>query len=93
MTTVEHAPVTGEERRRSARERVRLSAKLIFGDYSVGCTIRDISASGASLLLPDGRDVPDDVTLVIWHEQAIHAAQVVWRLSPLVALRFKPAPV
>ena len=44
---------------------------------------------GAAVLLPDGRDVPDDVTLVIVGKPAKHRARVVWRVSPLIALQFK----
>ena len=88
------SPITAEqlERRRCPRASVRLTAKIVYGMTSVGCTVRDVSAAGASVLLPEGRDIPDEVTLqIISAEPTIHAATVVWRLSPLVALRFKDA--
>jgi hypothetical protein len=80
------------ERRGAVRESVRLTAKLVYGQSSVGCTVRDISATGASVFLPDGKDIPDEVTLsILSGTPAIHPAAVVWRLSPLIALRFKDA--
>jgi len=75
----------------SPRTSVRLTAMLLFGSSSVGCTVRNISETGAAVLLPDGRDVPDDVTLVIVGKPQRYPAQVVWRVSPLIALRFKTA--
>jgi hypothetical protein len=77
------------ERRGAERTSVRLTAMLVYGSTSVGCTVRNISATGAAVLLPDGRDVPDEVTLVIVGKPAKHRARVVWRVSPLIALQFK----
>ena len=77
------------ERRGSPRASVRLTAMLLYGANSVPCTVRNISATGAAVLLPDGRDVPDEVTLVIVGKPQRYPAQVIWRVAPLVALRFK----
>ncbi len=83
-------PVENLERRGAVRTSVRLTAMLTYGGTSVGCTVRNISATGAAILLPDGKDVPDEVTLVIVGKPEKRPAQVVWRMSPLIALRFKP---
>ena len=85
-------PISGQpDRRQSARQSVRLTAMLTYGNKSVGCTIRDMSATGASVMLPEGKDVPDEVTLAIVGKPTRYSARVVWRLSPLVALKFKSA--
>jgi hypothetical protein len=83
-------PIDGQvERRKSARESVRLSAALLYGGNSVPCTVRDISATGAAVLVPEGGNVPDRVTLVIEGKPGRRSAEVKWRLAPLVALEFK----
>ena len=85
-------PIGGQtDRRGSPRESVRLTATLTYGRTSVACTIRNISATGASVLLPDGKDVPDEVTLAIVGKPVRYPARVVWRLSPLIALKFRNA--
>jgi len=77
------------ERRGSERITVKLTAMLIYGGTSVECTVRNISATGAAVLLPEAKSVPDEVTLVIAGKPEKHRAQVVWRVPPLIALRFK----
>jgi hypothetical protein len=76
-------------RRKSPRETVRLTAMLRHGGTSVACTVQNVSTTGASVLLPDSKDVPDEVTLLIIGKTIRYQARVVWRLSPLIALKFK----
>lgn len=77
------------DRRGAPRTSVRLTAMLVYGATSIGCTVRNISTTGASVLLPEGKDVPDEVTLIIVGKPEKYRAHVVWRVSPLIALRFK----
>jgi hypothetical protein len=83
-------PAASAERRGAVRASVRLTAMLTYGGISVSCTVRNISTTGAAILLPDGKDVPDEVTLVIVGKPEKRPARVVWRLAPLIALQFKP---
>lgn len=89
MSLFSRQPMVSPERRGAERTSVRLTAMLTYGGTSVACTVRNISATGAAVRLPDGKDVPDEVTLIIVGKPEKRPAQVVWRLAPLVALRFK----
>jgi hypothetical protein len=62
---------------------------LIYAGGSVACTVRNMSATGAAVVVADGRDVPDNVTLVIAGKPERRPARVIWRVPPLVALKFK----
>lgn len=92
QSNVDTLPRPSAERRGAPRRRVRLSARLVYGSgtCSVGCTIRDISETGACVHLPDDTIVPDEVRLVDCEQRREETATVVWRLPPLVALKFKP---
>src|SRR5664279_5277831 len=58
--------IAGEaDKRVSSGESVRFTATLNYGETSMSCTVRDISSTGASVLMTDGRHVPDDVILSI----------------------------
>ena len=82
--------IAGEaDKRPSTRESVRFTATLNYGETSVPCTVRDMSSTGASAILTDARDVPDDVTLSIIGKPIRYRARVVWRLSRLIALKFR----
>ena len=82
--------IAGEgDKRPSSRESVRFTATINYGETSVSCIVRDMSSTGASVLLTDGRDVPDDVTLSIVGKPIRYRARVVWRLSRLIALKFR----
>jgi len=77
------------DRRGLPRAQVLLSARIVYGQgsYAHCCTIRDISASGAAVFLHSGLTIPDDVYLLELERQIAHEASVIWRLSPLVALK------
>jgi hypothetical protein len=77
------------DRRGLPRAQVLLSARIVYGQgsYVHSCTIRDISMSGAAVFLPSGLTIPDDVYLLELKSQIVHEASVVWRLSPLIALK------
>ena len=52
------------ERRGSPRTSVRLTAMLLYGNGSVGCTVRNISETGAAVLLPAALFEPPELRLV-----------------------------
>ncbi len=76
-----------EERRRSLRRRVLKSAKIVFNhDRSVvDCTVRNLSAEGALLVLPNTTGVPAHFDLVL--EARRLACDVVWRHDQRLGVR------
>jgi hypothetical protein len=43
------------------------------------CAVRNLSAHGAKVVLPDAYRVPQDFELGIPHHEKVHRAEVVWR--------------
>ena len=80
------APVA--ERRREPRLRSLLSATIKFDDRkcTLDCTVRNISAYGARVVLPDAFRIPDLCELAIPHHDQVHRAEVVWRKGDAAGL-------
>jgi hypothetical protein len=76
--------------RRAERHRTLLGAKLVYGDgaFTLDCVLRDLSATGARVKVPDGLAVPDTVFLVEMRAGVAYAARVVWKRHPLIGLAF-----
>jgi PilZ domain len=72
------------------RQQVSIAAKILAPDLSscVDCEIKDVSAGGTLVHLPDGSPIPDRV--YIWREEseAILECRVQWRKINLVGLSF-----
>ena len=73
------APIA--DRRRAPRLRSLLTGTIAFDDNNstMDCTVRNISAWGAKIVLPDAFRVPDDFNLVVPHHDQTHRAKVIWR--------------
>jgi PilZ domain len=73
------APVA--DRRRAPRLKSLLTGTIICDDLTstLDCTVRNISAWGAKVTLPDAFRVPDDFNLVVPHHDQTHRAKVIWR--------------
>ena len=58
-----------DNKRSSQRQRVLKTGKIIFagGSFSIDCTIRNISETGARLQVPTTVGIPDKFTLVDAH--------------------------
>ncbi len=78
------------EQRRAERHRALLGAKLVYGDgaFTVDCVVRDLSATGARIKVPEGQAVPEKVFLVELRAGIAYAARVVWKRHPLIGLAF-----
>lgn len=83
-----------EERRGAQRQRVLKGAKIVYGNYMfvIDCAIRDISASGARLRLPNVSPVPANFHLFLKENQTICAAHLVWRDGRDMGVAFDEAP-
>jgi hypothetical protein len=78
------------EGRKAPRKRVLLGAKIIYNDgsYSVDCRIRDLSDTGARVVLSASSIIPARVVLLDIRNSIAYEAEVVWMKSPEFGLRF-----
>ena len=69
-----------EERRRTQRQQVSLSAVAVFKDRAeeIACTVLDISKSGARLAFAQPVEFPQELELNIAKENRRVKARVVW---------------
>ena len=74
--------------RKAVRRKVLKTGKIHFGKKREVCTVRDISAIGASLELARSVDVPDRFTLVLEMESASRLCNVVWRKERTLGVQF-----
>jgi len=69
------------DKRRATRRKVLKSAIAAFNDRfcTVGCVVRDISATGARLRTENSVDIPDTFELLIDLDGLEASCRVVWR--------------
>jgi hypothetical protein len=81
-----------DEKRGGPRQRVLKSGKIIFagGSFSVDCTIRNMSDTGARLQVPTTVPIPDRFSLVDVQARIQRVAKVAWRKGDLIGVRFYP---
>jgi hypothetical protein len=80
------------DKRNSQRQRTLKGGKIVFagGSFSVDCTIRNLSPSGARLQVPTTVTIPDNFNLVDTQAGTRRKATVVWRKADLIGVRFDP---
>jgi PilZ domain len=77
----------GVERRINQRHLVRIpSAILMERDSAVDCTVRDLSATGIGLLLPDTVSLPAEIDLTF--NRVTSHCKTVWRHTERIGLKF-----
>ncbi len=79
----------GREKRRAPRRNVMRSGRIKFGAESRTCTVRNISATGASIQGANLADIPDAFTLVLEMETAERRCSVAWRKKAQIGIRFE----
>ena len=80
----------GENNRRAQRQRVLKSAKIfrMNGDHAVDVTVRDMSETGARVVIKDQLALPNDLKFVLPNDGFMHVAKVVWRRGELAGIHF-----
>lgn len=80
-----------DDKRGGPRQRVLKSGKIVFagGSFTIDCTIRNISETGARLQVPLTVAIPDRFTLVDVHARTRREARVAWRKNDLIGVRFE----
>ena len=82
-----------DERRKSARIRALKGARLFFneGSSSRDCTIRNLSAGGAKMILETSLGIPDEFVL-LFEDGARRRCRVRWRQLTELGVEFLPEP-
>ena len=85
---------TENNQRRHPRQRVLKDGKIFSS--SLNCVfdvkIRDLSASGALIRMPENASLPSAFSLLVVSERKLHAAEVRWRKGDTVGLEFVGKP-
>jgi hypothetical protein len=82
------ADAANGESRRATRRNVLRAARIKFGKKSVTCTVRNLSATGASIEGAKLAQAPDTFTLTLEMESAARPCRVVWRKNERIGVRF-----
>ena len=77
------------ERRGDARHRVYKRGTIAFSGAGFGCTVRNLSASGARIDLEGPVRLPDHFVLVIESDKVMHRCRPVWNSAQRVGVAFE----
>jgi len=80
------------ERRRFHRIVMRSPANLRVDDRRVECEIENLSATGALLMVDEGRGYPSHVSLEVPHSREALPARVAWRGRNALGIEFITGP-
>ncbi len=82
--------LTEDNKRIAPRNRVLKSAKIVhLSNWSlVDCTVRDMSETGAKLIVGDQAAVPNDFRFLLTSDNTICNAHVVWRRGDMIGITF-----
>jgi hypothetical protein len=72
-------PSPNTEKRRAQRRRVLKDGTIAFGGLGIPCTVRDISDSGAALIVSAESDIPKEFVLAVVSSSLIRKCRMVWR--------------
>ncbi len=83
-----------QEHRINPRHRTLKGGKIAFANDAcvVDCVIRNLSLTGASIVVPMTVGIPNSFTLVDAHGGTRHPAHIVWRKGERVGVRFLDIP-
>jgi PilZ domain len=80
---------TAEQRRVAKRMRVLKSAKLILDDMrAIDCAVRDISATGAKVLIGSSNNLPDTLKLYMVSDSTIRDIEIAWKRHDMIGVNF-----
>ncbi|MFB9264405.1 PilZ domain-containing protein [Bradyrhizobium erythrophlei] len=79
-------PSPSEERRDILRRRIFKGGTIEFGSEAIPCTVRNVSAAGASIEVNSPLWFPDRFVLAIDGER--HACRIVWKKERRLGLEF-----
>lgn len=90
MATGSYDPATEGERRQRPRQRVLKGALLVFGDLArtFDCTIRNLTETGAKVVLASTLGTPTAFYLLIRNEGRMVPARAIWRTETEIGIEF-----
>ena len=79
------------ETRRAPRHKVLKGAKISFHSLmtSTECTVRNLSDTGACLVVTSQVGVPDDFDLVLDSDRSVRRCHVEWRTGAKIGVSFR----
>lgn len=82
------------EQRGAPRLRVFLKGRIHFnnGSSSIDCLVRDLSSTGAKLVLSETATLPEKFDLYIPQKERTYRAQLRWRREDGIGVTFDNAP-
>jgi hypothetical protein len=83
-----------DDKRKAARRRVHKEGKIVYADGMrvIDCTIRDMSETGARLLVGNTLGLPDTFKLFEKSSGMLYPSAIVWRQSNAVGVHFQGPP-
>jgi hypothetical protein len=79
----------GENKRGDQRQRVLKSGRIVLEDLrSFECTLRDVSSTGAKLLVKNPEGLPDTFRLLMAADSSIRPVKVMWRKPDSVGVHY-----
>jgi hypothetical protein len=89
--TDKNAPPPVAERRPSPRTRVLLSGIVAYGDgaYSFECAFRNLSATGARIVVGKNIQFPSEFFLINVRDRTAYDCKLVWNRGGEVGVTFK----
>jgi hypothetical protein len=87
-TTAHSKPQAPGENRRASRRNILRAGRIKFARQSLTCTVRNISATGASIEGTNLAGTPDNFTLMIEMESSERRCTVVWRKKTRIGVHF-----
>ncbi|MCJ2065687.1 PilZ domain-containing protein [Methylobacterium sp. J-088] len=81
------------EHRRETRQRVFLKGRIVFnnGSSSLDCLVRDMSSSGARLVMSETTTLPEVFDLYIPQKDRTYRATLRWRREDGIGVTFEDA--
>jgi hypothetical protein len=83
-----------QEHRINPRHRTLKGGKISYANETcvVDCVIRNLSLTGANVVVPMTVGIPSTFILVDAHGGTRHPAQIVWRKGDRIGVRFQDMP-
>ena len=74
--------------RAATRRRIFKAGQILFGSSAVDCTVRDISATGARIVLTNPLWFPDSFVLAVPSDGVSKPCHIVWRKDGQIGIAF-----
>jgi PilZ domain len=77
-----------QQDRTATRRRIFKAGQILFGSSAVNCNVRDISATGARIVLTSPLWFPDSFVLAVPSDGVSRPCHIVWRKDGQIGIAF-----